>query len=74
MRIVCGKKNGGCGRSFEVTHELLAAFFRAEMDGVGMDCLNLSCSKRYSHDHVQKVLDAARRNPLPEPELDPYED
>lgn len=74
MKIICAKTRGGCGLTFRVTQELLAAFYAAQLKGTGIDCPNPGCSKHYEPHHVDKVLEAGHRNPPPEPEPEVYDD
>ena len=61
MRLTCDAERGGCGKSIEITQQVMVAFWEANQQKRELDCVTDGCERKVSHRQIKGLLEAFRK-------------
>lgn len=67
MNLTCDPTKGGCGKSIEMTRQVMMAFWGAYKQKRELDCTTDGCERKVSHRQIKGLVEALQKSRTPKP-------
>ena len=62
MNLTCDPGRGGCGKSIEMTKQVMMAFWEAYQQKRELDCTTDGCERKVSHRQIKGLIEALQKS------------
>jgi len=62
VKLTCDPTKGGCGKSIEMTKQVMIAFWEAYQQKRELDCTTDGCERRVLHHQIKGLIEALQKS------------